>query len=468
MQACARVRRRGLIQLIASVVALGSFARVASADSSDVVLLPTVVASPTAESEELVRPEPSDDSAVARWARQLDATLHEAAQDLGLSLDVGGGIDASARSLGEDALVERARGTWVISPRLEVVGRRLRVRLVGVAPDSKVLLVRTAELEPRDASIRAMVMLRDLVSAGRGSTTPSPTPGADEPSPAPAYTTPARSQGRAVLAVNTAAFGGYVGFSLQRASGSSDERLTYPLIALGAGIGLGGSMIVADEWDVGLGDAWYLSAGAWWPTLSGMLLAEGYGVEPASDRYMYGLLGASVGMSLATASLSLRGMGEGGAMLTHSGGAFGLLLGGLTEFAVDGSLEGTPTKGAGFGAGTGVLAMGALATQFRVPSSRVLLIDLGAVLGGLTGAAASSPLVFGEDRSASKDRVFLASTGAGILAGGVVAYFVTAPSVERSATAEASARWLPWAGVVGSPVSTGHAPGYGAGVQGLW
>jgi hypothetical protein len=158
---------------------------------------------------------------------------------------------------------------------------------------------------------------------------------------------PARSQGRAVLALNAAAFGGYVGFSLQRASGSDDDRLTYPLIALGTGIGLGGSMIVADEWDVGLGDAWYLAAGAWWGLASGFLLADGYGVDPKDNRFTYGLLGATTGVALATTALTFKGMGEGGAMLAHSGGAVGLLLGGMAQLAVEGRTNVTPTRGMG-------------------------------------------------------------------------------------------------------------------------
>ncbi len=151
-----------------------------------------------------------------------------------------------------------------------------------------------------------------------------PTPEAPEPvldSDAP------RSQGRAVLALNSAVIGGYVGFSLQHASGSEDSRLTYPLVALGTGIGLGASMLVADEWDVTLGDAWFLSAGAWWPIASGVLLAKSYDVQD-QDRYVYGLVAASVGVSLSAAALSFRPMSEGGAVLAHSGGAAGTLIGG--------------------------------------------------------------------------------------------------------------------------------------------
>ncbi len=449
---------------------LSSYALHAGAAPDDVVLLPTVIpAERPGQPPELSQPDENDLTNLSKWARELDAVLSEAAQDLGLNLDVSERMAASARDLTEDALVARAAERWVVSPRLELVGGRFRVRLVAVAPGSQVVLVRSLELEPREVSIRAMVMLRDLVQAGRGSVAAaSPEkPAAPRPSD---YAVPARSQGRAVLAVNSAAFGGYVGFSLQRAAGSSDDRLTYPLIALGTGIGLGGSMIIADEWDVGLGDAWYLSAGAWWPTLSGVLLAEGYGVDPESDRYMYGLLGASVGVSLATASLSFAGMGEGGATLTHSGGAFGLLLGGATQLAIEGTTETTPTRGMGYGAGAGVVVFGALATKFHIAASRVLLIDLGATLGGLTGAAATSPLLFGEERSEGKDRAFLASAGAGLVAGGTIAYLMTRPDPARPNPPQAALPLRPWVGVVGhSTDSTGDAvPAWGGGVSGLW
>ncbi len=446
-------------------------AATAAAGPDDVVLLPTVVPAPAPPGQfaELTQPEPGDETALSKWARELDAVLHEAAQDLGLSLDVSERLQANARELTEDALVARAAERWVVSPRLEVSGRRFRVRLVAVAPGSRVVLVRSMELEPREVSIRAMVMLRDLVQAGRGSGDGLSQDTPEEPR-APSYAVPARSQGRAVLAVNSAAFGGYVGFSLQRASGSSDDRLTYPLIALGTGIGLGGSMIIADEWDVGLGDAWYLSAGAWWPTLSGVLLAEGYGVEPESDRYMYGLLGASVGVSLATASLSFAGMGEGGATLTHSGGAFGLLLGGATQLAYEGSTENTPTRGMGYGAGAGVVVFGALATKFHIAPSRVLLIDLGATLGGLTGAAGTSPLVFGDERSEGKDRAFLASVGVGVVAGGTIAYLMTRPGPAKPEDEQAALPLKPWAGIVGQTTDEEgeEIPAWGGGVSGVW
>lgn len=447
-------------------------ARHATAGPDDVVLLPTAIPvsmSPT-EHPELQRPAAEDESALARWARQLDAIVTEAVQDLGLKLDVSARAHADARSLSEEGLVARAEGSWVISPRLEAEGDRLRIRIVAVAPGTKVLLVRTQEASPREVALRALVMTRDVVQAGRRA--PEEAPGEHPGRPGPEerpLVMPARSAGRAVLALNSAAFGGYIGLSLQRASGEEDERLTYPLIALGTGVGLGASMIVADEWDVGLGDAWFLAAGAWWPGASGFLLADGYDVEPKGDRFVYGLIGAVSGTALATTALTFRGMSEGGATLTHSGGAFGLLLGGMTQLAVEGRADTTPTRGMGYGAGAGVLVAGAVATQIHVAPSRVLLIDLGAMLGGLSGAAAASPLVFGKEHTKGKDRAWLGSVGAGMLAGGVLTFFVTEPADHESAML--CRAWpLPYAGVIATSTRRDGRvePVYGGGLQGLW
>jgi hypothetical protein len=346
------------------------------------------------------------------------------------------------------------------------------VRIVAVAPGSSVLLTRTLEVDPAELELRAMVMLRDLVQAGRPQAPGLTTSPAVPPEPAPS-TLPARSAGRAVLALNTAAFGGYLGYSLHSASGSTDPRLTYPLVALGVGIGLGASMIVADEWDVGLGDAWYLSAGAWWPLAAGMLLADGYDVEPADDRYAYGLVGAGAGIGLATAALSVRGMGEGGAVLTHSGGALGLVLGGLVELGYEGRTDITPTLVMGYGAAFGVVSAGALATQIPVAASRVLFIDLAAALGGLTAAAVSSPLLLvdGDDEQTrrTRERLWLSSVGAGVLAGGVIGYFMTLPSGRADYD---SPGWavLPHGGVIGvSQAPDGSsALAYGLGLRGRW
>jgi len=434
-----------------------------------VVLLPTVLSiRETPGGPQLLRaPEPRDGHELERIAHRLDSSLREAVQDLGLTLDVSERPSTAPHELSEDALVERAQKSWVVSPRLEPQDGALRLRILAVAPGSKVLLVRAQEVEPREIELRAMVMMRDVVQTGRGA--PTREHGLPQPREEQGVAERARSAGRAVLALNSAVLGGYIGYSIQRASGSDDPRLTYPLIALGTGIGLGASMIVADEWDVGLGDAWYLSAGMIWPTAAGLLLAHSYDVEPESDRHVYGLVGAAIGLSLATAALTFEGMGEGGATLAHSGGAFGLLLGGVAQLAYEGRTDITPTRGMGYGTGIGVLTAGLLATQVRTSPSRVLLVDLGASLGALTGAAAASPLLFVEEgESEGRSRAWLSSIAAGTIAGGVLAFWLTRPVERPQNPRPASSFVLPFAGVIGE--STGPngrtAPLVGLGLRG--
>ncbi|HEY4117340.1 MAG TPA: hypothetical protein VGM56_05770, partial [Byssovorax sp.] len=235
----------------------------------------------------------------------------------------------------------------------------------------------------------------------------------------------------AVLMVNATVLGGLVGFSIQKASGSSDPRLLYPLLAVGAGIGLGSSLLITEEWDVTPADAWYLSAGMWWPTLAGHFLYAGrFSTLPEEDRWEFGLIGATMGLTLSTLGVSLRPMSEGGAWLAHSGGALGVVFGGLGEFMGRGSVHTTPFSGMGYGAGIGWLAAAAAATQWRPSPTRVLAVDIGAFVGGLGGAAVGSPLLFGT-RDATKQRGWTAITGGAALAGGALGF---AFGRERGAT----------------------------------
>lgn len=361
------------------------------------------------------------DAALGDRAREVDSILREAVQDLGLELKLEAARPRTAHD--EVALVQAARQSWVVAPSLSRKGTRLRLRLVAVAPRSRVLLVRVQDLTPRELEVRSMTMLRDLVQRGRESQRgEAPAPPEDRGTPL----VPTRSDGRAVLALNAAALGGYIGFSLQRATGSDDPRLLYPLTALGAGLGFGASMIIADEWEIGTGDAWYLAAGAWWPAFCGLLLSASYDVE-AGDRYIYGLVGAASGVAGATLALSFEPASEGDALIAHSGGFFGLLLGGVAELAIRGETDTTPTIGMGYGSGIGAVLLGALATQVDVGASRVLMVDLGASLGALTGAAAASPALLVDDEASQgvRDSVWLGSIAAGTVAGAALAFWLT-------------------------------------------
>jgi hypothetical protein len=425
-----------------------------------------------------LRPEGSGNAA-ASLAGEIDALLADTAQDLGLSVDAaaGGAVEAAPVPEADLAARARARGLLVIAPSLELHGDEVELRLALAAPTTRALRVRVERVARDNVSARAAVMLRDLVrdlGGGKeaGHEGLSPPCGERRGS---LLVTPARSDGRATLAAHATLYGGLVGYAIQRSSGSEDPRLLYPLLAVGAGIGLGGAVVIAEEWDVGVGDAWFLSSGAWWPTLAGHLIYEGrfaaYAEDPDQERWAYGLIGGTVGISLATLGLVLGDMSDGGAMLTHSGGGLGLVLGGLTEWALTGDVNRTPAAGLGYGAALGWLASAAAARQLQVTTSRVLAIDLGALLGGLGGAAIGSPLVF-ESPTEDQQRAWVGLTAGGFLLGAGAAWFVTrgGPTGGR-AVGEAWPSWIrlgnPMIGVVGeSVVGSRRAPALGLGWQG--
>ncbi len=362
---------------------------------------------------------PGEEERARRAAAVVDATLRDTVGDLGLELEVKPG---PAEPLGDKPAAQ-----WLISPRLVVEGARMTLRLVAVAPGSRVELSREEHFDGEELAsleVRTVVMLRDLYEAGRRTER--------EPAPDPAARSPLEptappSSGRAVLALNSAALGGYFGFTMQRASKSRDTRLVYPLVALGAGLGLGASLLVADEWDVSYGDAWYLAAGAWWPAGAGLLLADGYGAEP-QYRFAYSLVAATGGAALATVGIAMSGMTEGDAVLAHSGGAFGALFGAMVEMGYRGDTAGSLTLGLGWGTVSGVVVLGTVATQVDLPASRMLLLDLSTSLGGLAGAAAASPLLLVEGSDATRTRLWLASAGVGAIAGGVIGWLATSSS----------------------------------------
>jgi hypothetical protein len=279
---------------------------------------------------------------------------------------------------------------------------------------------------------------------------------------------PLRSQGRAVLAVSAGLFGAFTAFALQRASGSTDPRVLYPLLALGTGIGIGGALLVADEWDVTTGDAWFLTAGGAWAAAAGFLVAAGHDVQPFDDRYAWGVGSGLAGIGLATYALTRKSMDEGDATLVHSGGALGLLVGGAAEFLYRGSTAATPYTGMGYGSALGLISAGVLSTQVHVSPSRMLLIDVGTGGGALLGAAAASPLLF-ENQTEGNTRGWLSATIAGSVAGGLLTWWLTREPASPARKADGGdadgGGWslhAPTVGVVGvSTVGPSSVPAYG-------
>jgi hypothetical protein len=426
----------------------------------------------------LHRPAPAEKPLVD-LAQELDATLRDAVEDLGFTLYVADTGPAPGHARDEDLIARASHaaasgarggeetGTWVVSPRIESGGGgEYVVRIVAVAPLAHELHVRVETVAAEAVSLRGLVMLRSLLAPQAA--TAAETEHARElvaRGTGQGIMSPLRSEGRAVLAVSSGLFGAFIGFSLQRASGSDDPRVLYPLLALGTGVGIGGALLVADEWDVTLGDAWYLTAGGAWLAASGFLVAAGRDVQPFDDRYTWGVGGGLAGIALATFALTRTSMDDGDATLAHSGGALGMVLGGATEFLYRGSTATTPYTGMGYGSAAGLIAAGVLATQVRVSPSRVLLIDVGAGGGALLGAAAASPLIF-QNQTEGNTRVWLSATLAGSVAGGVLTWWLTRESPGKtpahSANNVANVTGGLTAGVIGTSASrTGPVPVFG-------
>ena len=457
--------RAVLVSLALLLAARPAFAQV----KSQVVVWPTLTPAGDSESgSPLHRPTPADRGVFER-AQGLDATIRDAVQDLGFVLDLSDPGPASGHLRDED-LLERARaagvgsqepGAWVISPRIESAGGvDYTVRIVAVPPNGHELHVRVETVQGDSVYVRGLVMMRELLSSQAAvAAAVEQEREAATRGTAQGIMTPVRSEGRAVLAVNGALFGAFTAFSLQ----PDDPRVLYPLLALGTGIGIGASLLAADEWNVTSGDAWFLAAGGWWAAASAALIAAGQDVQPANDRFTWGVGGGLLGIGLATVALTRTTMDEGDATLAHSGAALGLLLGGATEYLYNGQTDTPPRTGAGVGAAVGLLAAGVLATRVTVSPSRVLLVDLGAGGGALLGAAAASPLLFQnlQRTTQSNTRAALSATIAGSVAGAAAAWWLSRDTPAPKGRAARALGMLSAGVVAESPTRGGSVPAYG-------
>ena len=394
-------------------------------------------------------------------AESLDSLLEDSARDLGLSV----AVPPEAIDPDEARLPSQAQELHrlVIVPSLRPRGARVEIRIIMASPTGVVLQSRVERAALEDVEVRAAVMLRDLVRSEPPRAPQEATAPASSPEPAAT----GGIAGRATLAVNGTLYGGLLGYSLQRASGSDDPRLLYPLLAVGAGVGLGSAIILADEFDITAGEAWYLAAGAWWPAVGGHLLYQGRFGDTSSasgdEAWAFGLVSSVTGVTLATVGLTgARDMEAGGAVFAHSGGAVGTILGGLTEFAISGDPEEVPLGGMGYGAIAGWLLGASSAVILRVDAGNVLVVDLGMLLGGMAGAAAASPLLI-DDLSANKTRGWVAATGGGLVAGGVVAWWLAWDDGDENAEFASWRETVPAVGQIGLPPALGELaqPGWG-------
>lgn len=438
----------------------------APSTSAAVLLLPTLMPAGDAPGAALHRPAASDATVWLR-AQELDATLRDGAQDLGLMVPLG---EVPAPDTPRDAdlvlLASAPEPRWVISPRIEPHEDGFFLRIVAVPPGSKELRVRVETAKAADVAARGLVMLRDILRAPPAPSTPVVVvakTGSAEAS---------RSSGRAVLAVSGTLFGAFVAYGVNRVAQTGgdfgDPRVVLPLSALGGGAGLAVSLLVAEEWDVSSAMAWQVAGGTWWGVGSGLFLASGSNVVPLNDRFFWAIGGGAIGLTAATIGLVRRRIDDGGMLLTQSSAALGTGVGGLVELLANGPRDpiARPTPfGWGFGSAIGFGTGAFFATFVKIAPSRVLLVDLGLALGALAGAAIASPLIV-EQLDPDKTRGWVIATLGAAVAGGALAMVLTR-GIKPSAAAW---RWgTPYAGVVATtPVKDGVVPAIGGGWQGAF
>src|SRR4051812_26600767 len=149
---------------------------IAHAGPNDAILLPTA----TPDRAELALLHPESAEQLTKLARQVDSILSEAVQDLGLTLTVSDRT-RSALPPPDDALIERAHESWVVSPRVTLESGDVRLRIVAVAPGENLLRERTQRVDPQALEVRANVMMRDVVQSLAGGQPERPVRQAPEP-----------------------------------------------------------------------------------------------------------------------------------------------------------------------------------------------------------------------------------------------------------------------------------------------
>lgn len=347
---------------------------------------------------------------------QLDALLPEAVADLDVRADYI--AKASPFAIDEATLLGRAKQGWAIAPQLLDRSGSLLLRISVAHAKSRTLRVRAEPVTRETLEVRTMSMMRELLLPA------SDHPGRIPQSRAPKAPVQPPSEGRAVLAVTGALTGAYVGVAVENLGGSADAALVYPLMSLGAGVGVAASFMIAEEWNVNFPEAWTLSASAFWPTVAALTLADARGIAESSDRYVFGLAGTGSGLLLGTLLVSLTHVTDGDAILIHSGALFGTLYGGLVEGLWTGEPGRVPALGMGAGMASGFAIGGLLGTTAELSGSDVLFIGLGGTLGAMGGAALGTPWLLGSNVTANERRYWLGATLASSLAGGAISYFL--------------------------------------------
>lgn len=353
------------------------------------------------------------------------ATWRDLASELGLEVVVR--VTVTVHGTGAEVVVESWR------PGADVASRRHDEGPVGeIATQAGALLRATiARVRGREASVYG--------------------------EPEEAYESPGNAAGRVILAGHGALFGAFAAATMLDAVSSVTARVRYPVLLIGAGVGLVAALLAHDEWDLDARQAWLVGAAMRW----GVLMGVGAGIAVANDRtdrLVGGVLGGLAGV-VGGGLLVGRDMSGRAIAALDSFAAWGLTLGAAIGVALRAELGDTvalpAVGGIAIGLGSGI-ALG----RTRTASMRTLAaINGGAAMGA--AISAGSVLLIAEQASASRQtrtRALGIAIGAGALLGGLSGRLVAA-ATRADLPARASVS-------VQSDVSGGSVPSFG--LEGSW
>ncbi|HEY7372430.1 MAG TPA: hypothetical protein VIF57_09755 [Polyangia bacterium] len=257
------------------------------------------------------------------------------------------------------------------------------------------------------------------------------------------------NEGRGRLVLWSSLYGIWLGIAVDVLFEIDSQRavIVPPLLGLGAGLGI--SLAATRNYELTVGEAWTIITGLDYGTINGALWAGGLDF---SDK---GVVGAAVATGIAATSIGVlvadaKSPSAGDIELVRSGLLWGTIGGFLATIAIAPHAEtrnALKAVAASMDAGF-VVAVG-LANSFDLSRNRVLIIDAGALAGGLMGAGVAW-LIAGTNNNA---RGLAGAALGGLVAGiGVAAYatrnldgqdaaVAAAPAVPAALARDRAGRW---------------------------
>jgi hypothetical protein len=257
------------------------------------------------------------------------------------------------------------------------------------------------------------------------------------------------NEGRGRLVLWSSLYGIWLGIATDILFDIDGDRaiIVPPLLGMGAGLTL--SLVATSNYQVTVGEAWTIITGLDYGSFNGALWAGGLDFDDKA------IVGASVATSVAATSVGVlvantKSPSAGDIEVVRSGLLWGTVGGFLLTVVIDPDMSGSSrlkavaaAMDAGFVAGVG------LANTFDLSRNRALIIDAGAIAGGLT-AAGIAWLIGGVDNGPRG----LAGAALGGMLGGIAvaawatrdldakdAAVTTTPAVPAIFARDARGRW---------------------------